>query len=216
MDRLPRLKNSHTEWARLQVGDSHLALLANLQRHYPTQHWSRRFEYPWALLNGKFKKSQWVLDAAGGDGPMQVIVAGCGANVINIDIDPSRQPPARGVLSAQGDLRSLTVLDGAFDRVLCVSVLEHIEAPETALTELWRVLKPGGRLVLTFDVASYARWNHTIDERAASMLLRKLKLECPVKPGDILEAHFPEIEPGPAEPKEVALNVICAWADKEE
>ncbi|MBN1515459.1 class I SAM-dependent methyltransferase [Candidatus Sumerlaeota bacterium] len=34
--------------------------------------------------------------------------------------------------------------DGEFDSALCTAVLEHLEEPEQALRECWRVLKPSG------------------------------------------------------------------------
>lgn len=39
--------------------------------------------------------------------------------------------------------------DGAYDSVLCTSVLEHLEEPERALREAFRVLKPGGHALYT-------------------------------------------------------------------
>lgn len=39
--------------------------------------------------------------------------------------------------------------DGRFDSVICTQVLEHAEHPEHTLSELRRVTRPGGRLVLT-------------------------------------------------------------------
>jgi SAM-dependent methyltransferase len=46
-----------------------------------------------------------------------------------------------------------------FDAIVCLSVLEHIGSGKdaAALAEMWRVLKPGGVLHLTTDVASEAR-----------------------------------------------------------
>jgi len=35
-----------------------------------------------------------------------------------------------------------------FDSILCIGVLEHVENPEEAVPELFRVLKPGGHLIL--------------------------------------------------------------------
>lgn len=57
---------------------------------------------------------------------------------------------------AVADACALPYGDGAFDGCLCVSVLEHVEpgADLTALGEMWRVLRPGGLLRLTTDVAA--------------------------------------------------------------
>jgi len=41
------------------------------------------------------------------------------------------------------DIRSLDLPDESFDCIICYHVLEHIDDAETALSELWRVLKPG-------------------------------------------------------------------------
>ena len=52
-------------------------------------------------------------------------------------------------LAFQGDLFKLPFPDGFFDRVLIAEVMEHFYEDEKALTELVRVLKPGGKLAVT-------------------------------------------------------------------
>jgi SAM-dependent methyltransferase len=47
------------------------------------------------------------------------------------------------------DIQALTYADGAFDAVLCIEVLEHVADPFKAAAEIVRVLKPGGRLLVT-------------------------------------------------------------------
>jgi SAM-dependent methyltransferase len=47
------------------------------------------------------------------------------------------------------DLRDIPVEDERFDRVLFNQVLEHIPDPSRVLAELFRVLKPGGRIFCT-------------------------------------------------------------------
>ena len=37
----------------------------------------------------------------------------------------------------------------SFDAILCTQVLEHLEYPELAFKEFFRILKPGGKLILT-------------------------------------------------------------------
>lgn len=54
-----------------------------------------------------------------------------------------------GCLIAKADVTLLPFQEGAFDAVICSEVLEHIEDNRAAVRELMRVLKPGGRLVVT-------------------------------------------------------------------
>jgi 2-polyprenyl-3-methyl-5-hydroxy-6-metoxy-1,4-benzoquinol methylase len=55
-------------------------------------------------------------------------------------------PGARGVVASVYDLPSP---DGSFDVLVCTEVLEHLERPHDALAELFRVVRPGGHLVIT-------------------------------------------------------------------
>lgn len=54
---------------------------------------------------------------------------------------------------AHANITSLPYEDNYFDTIFCISVLEHLSDQDqlTALQQFHRVLKPGGRLVLTFD-----------------------------------------------------------------
>ncbi|MGY1829635.1 class I SAM-dependent methyltransferase [Geodermatophilus sp. SYSU D01180] len=49
----------------------------------------------------------------------------------------------------RGDLRHLPFPDGSIDRVIASEVLEHIPDDGTAMAEIARVLKPGGRAAVT-------------------------------------------------------------------
>ena len=49
-----------------------------------------------------------------------------------------------------GDICDMAqVPDGAYDAVVCHQVLEHVREPQSAMDEMARVLKPGGRVVLS-------------------------------------------------------------------
>ncbi|MDH3691161.1 MAG: class I SAM-dependent methyltransferase [Gammaproteobacteria bacterium] len=52
------------------------------------------------------------------------------------------------------DARNLSYSDETFDVVVCISVIEHIDGDgdTQAMREMWRVLKPGGVMILTFPV----------------------------------------------------------------
>lgn len=48
-------------------------------------------------------------------------------------------------LDVIGDLEQLPFLDGAFDKIISIVVLEHVQEPLRAMEEFRRVLKPAGR-----------------------------------------------------------------------
>ena len=48
-----------------------------------------------------------------------------------------------------GDAQALGIRDASFDVVLCTEVLEHLPEPQRAIDEVYRVLTPGGQLLLT-------------------------------------------------------------------
>ena len=52
------------------------------------------------------------------------------------------------------DARKIPLPDHSCDVVLSISVIEHIpdEGDTQAVAEMWRVLRPGGRLILTFPI----------------------------------------------------------------
>ena len=51
--------------------------------------------------------------------------------------------------------KSLPVANGLFDTVLCTDVLEHLYNPSNAFSEMTRVLKPGGKLILCVPFLYY-------------------------------------------------------------
>jgi SAM-dependent methyltransferase len=54
-----------------------------------------------------------------------------------------------GKIDYVGDIWSIDERDGTFDAILCTEVFEHIPYPIESLREFARLLKPGGRLILT-------------------------------------------------------------------
>jgi SAM-dependent methyltransferase len=52
------------------------------------------------------------------------------------------------------DIREdLPLTSGQFDQVVMLAVLEHLEKPEPVLSEAYRILAPGGSLILTWPSA---------------------------------------------------------------
>lgn len=87
-----------------------------------------------------------VLDAGAGDAPYRPLFAHCA--YVTQDWASSPHPGARSA-DVIGDLADLPLPDADFDLVLCTEVLEHVAEPARAVAEIARILRPGGRLVLT-------------------------------------------------------------------
>jgi SAM-dependent methyltransferase len=68
------------------------------------------------------------------------------------DWEHSVHPGARAV-DHVGPAHDLPVPDEAYEAVLCTQVLEHVPNPDAVIAELYRVLRPGGRLYLTVPLA---------------------------------------------------------------
>ncbi len=64
-------------------------------------------------------------------------------NRVAIDIVP------RDGIAVVTDAQALGLASDTFDVVLCTEVLEHLPEPQAAIDEMFRVLKPGGTLLLT-------------------------------------------------------------------
>ena len=63
----------------------------------------------------------------------------------------TRAMRAAGVTVHSLDATAIDYPDGTFDAVVALSVIEHIPAVDRAVAELHRVVKPGGRLLITTD-----------------------------------------------------------------
>lgn len=52
------------------------------------------------------------------------------------------------------DINAIPLPDGSLDAIVCTEVIEHVVDPMTVLNELRRLLKPGGRLLLSAPLLS--------------------------------------------------------------
>ena len=98
-----------------------------------------------------------ILDAGCGAGPLSAALRDRGALVTGIDKSAGMLALARRRLGDDADLRvaelgrPLPFPDGAFDDVTASLVLHYLEDWGPALAELQRVLRPGGRLIVSVD-----------------------------------------------------------------
>jgi demethylmenaquinone methyltransferase / 2-methoxy-6-polyprenyl-1,4-benzoquinol methylase len=107
------------------------------------------------------RAGQRILDLAAGTGASSVSLARSGAHVIAADFSPgmiaegkrrhAAGSPDGGIPNlsfVQADATDLPFGDGEFDTVTMSFGLRNVNDPKQALRELYRVTKPGGRLVI--------------------------------------------------------------------
>ncbi|MER6028744.1 class I SAM-dependent methyltransferase [Streptomyces sp. NPDC001851] len=98
-----------------------------------------------------------ILDAGCGSGSLSAALRDRGAVVTGIDASAGMLALARRRLGADADLHlvdlrdRLPFADGAFDDVVASLVLHYLEDWGPTLTEIRRVLRPGGRLIASVD-----------------------------------------------------------------
>lgn len=91
-----------------------------------------------------------VLEVGPGPGELaERIAKELGADVVAIDVSPRmvELTRARGIDAQVGDVQGLTFENSAFDLVVAAWVLFHPTDLDRALSEIERVLQPGGRLI---------------------------------------------------------------------
>ncbi|MHB8873298.1 MAG: SAM-dependent methyltransferase [Myxococcaceae bacterium] len=135
----------------------------------PVNYW-RTLEFAQARAQGDFREGQRVLDIGSPKLLSLYLAEKVKALVSATDVEPyfleklevARQargiPPERLRLEVQ-DGRRLSYPDESFDRVYSISVLEHIpdRGDSECAKEIGRVLKPGGRAVITVPFLPKAR-----------------------------------------------------------
>lgn len=105
-------------------------------------------------------RSDFIQDAFRRLGPRENLLdLGCGTRPFrpvyeayvgfSVGMDAPYTLHDRGTIDVHALGAALPFKDGAFDIVLCTEVLEHVREPSVVLSEIHRVLKKGGALVMT-------------------------------------------------------------------
>ena len=145
--------NSLLRALKNRIGNAILPQVLWLPRYYILLKW------------GVFKKSDRVLDVGCGEGDATLKLAEMCCQVVGLDIIEQRLKAADAkrrslrlkdnITFVSGDVLSLPFAAGTFDQVVFLDALPEVEDDEAALREIARVLKPGGRLIIT-AVSHYA------------------------------------------------------------
>ena len=101
----------------------------------------------------RFAAGQRVLDVASGAGFGLPVLARAGGRAIGVDYDAAalaevrHRQPCAGLVRA--DATRLPLLDHSVDLVVSFETIEHVPDAQALVFEIRRVLRPGGRLVLS-------------------------------------------------------------------
>lgn len=111
-----------------------------------------------------------VVDVGTGTGFIAAGLAGNAASVIGVDNSPAMLAVAAenlaalgvtNVALARGEVEDLPLPDDSADVAVANMVLHHAPDPAAMLTEMARVVRPGGKIAITDEVAHTYEWMHT-------------------------------------------------------
>jgi 2-polyprenyl-3-methyl-5-hydroxy-6-metoxy-1,4-benzoquinol methylase len=120
-----------------------------------------RYELVARLLTPAPTRGSQILDVGCGDGAMSAFLAKkLGVSVTGVDTDDLAIELATQQFKHHGLTGQFIRVDGyaypfpdaGFDVVVSSDVIEHVRQPEALLREAWRVLRPGGHLVVTTPI----------------------------------------------------------------
>ena len=133
----------------------------------------RYFEFPFVVKAGNWKNAQCCLDISSPRLYLIYLVSKyphLQLEILNPDKHDLEETASqlktlnllRQVNFVSYDATRLPYLDNSFDLVTSISVVEHIsdKGDSLAMKEMWRVLKPGGKLIITIPCAKlyYEEW----------------------------------------------------------
>ncbi|CAB1055274.1 hypothetical protein D1BOALGB6SA_7 [Olavius sp. associated proteobacterium Delta 1] len=122
-------------------------------------------EYPSLVLRHRYilemfeSDGKYVADIGCGPGEMICDLIERGCRVFGVDIAEGmlevaaknirKHRPTAEVALQVGNVESLQIEDKTFDAVICAGVIEYLPTDDKALSELNRILKPDGALIIT-------------------------------------------------------------------
>ena len=201
----------HVEFNRafLERNDAAMSQYGKLWAKDTFRLWSRRWEYPFVAQRLiSFAQEQ-------SDGPFRVLDAGSGvtyfpyylraemprSEITCFDSNGTYHPMFAAVNATMGEtkvkfiegmLQKIPLPDESFDAVCCISVLEHTDNYSEILDEFARVLRPGGLMVLTFDLSLDGKFE--LPRNRAADLLAEIQRKFAMREGVNLEKELSRMD----------------------
>lgn len=125
-------------------------------------------------------KEDEVLNVGCGDGVQAVIYQGNFKKMVGVDINQERLTVAKQ-LAGHYAIKNFSVLcanvekiplEEKFDKIIAIDIIEHVLNPDVLVSELYRLLKDNGRLLITFP-ALHDKWENLFRFIGRKILRRK-------------------------------------------
>ncbi len=112
------------------------------------------------LLERRYGRPGRLLDFGCGRGDALRAFAGLGFEAVGADVSPRARALSPGfeVVIVDPETSVLPLPDASFDGVFSKSVVEHMQSPIDLVRESWRVLRPGGVLVVMTPSWEHQAW----------------------------------------------------------
>ncbi len=185
--RLDRERAAEVIRARKRAQTWAESVAGRMERHYSP---GRTWEATARALIGLQELGD-VLDIACGDGVLAELLAGHARSITAVDLSPTliqaaamRLRPYPNVRLLEADMHALPLEAGRFDPIFLMHALAYTKKPKAVLAEAARLLRPGGRLVVTAlnahqhkaTMQAYDHVNLGITPAALRKLLESVKL----------------------------------------
>jgi len=119
-----------------------------------------------------------LLDIGCGTGSLLLSLSSKVDSITGIDLSEKAVKHCRQIMPqanfVEGEATQLRFADNSFDLVLALDVIEHVSEDKSVISEAYRVLKPGGRLILS---APAFPWLFSQRDSAAGHLRRYRRSE---------------------------------------
>jgi ubiquinone/menaquinone biosynthesis C-methylase UbiE len=139
------------------------------------------------LLNAaQLRPGATLLDIATGPGSLALEATRLGMKCTGVDLSPGMIQLAKksnpGIEFRVADVEHLPFADASFDAVVCNFGLGHFPYPEASVAECVRVLKPGGRIALSW-------WDDPSKQRIQGLFRDAIAEIGAAPPADVPQGH---------------------------